>query len=257
MKIQSFPNPSFGFRPHTSIQHLPVTILVFFLCLVACKKLPQQQVAPEPVVEAKPNPLARFEKQIVGYETSDAASMPDQGVIVFTGSSSVYFWRSLKEDMAPLSVINRGFGGSTIPEVTYYADRIIVPYNPSCIVLYGGDNDIVDPQLTPEGLMESLKSYQAKIQQELPGTKTLFLSIKPSIARKGLLEKAKICNDMVKDYCETDPLMSYVDVFSPMMLSGNKIMSEIFIQDSLHMNAKGYAIWKPIVKKSLEEMCEE
>jgi len=56
---------------------------------------------------------ARFWRfQIFSYATADRANPPKAGVIVFTGSSSVRFWDTLADDMKPLDVINRGFGGS-------------------------------------------------------------------------------------------------------------------------------------------------
>jgi len=200
-------------------------------------------------------PLNRFERAIEAFEAADQEGASNMGKIVFTGSSSIRMWKSLEQDMAPLQVLNRGFGGSTIPEVTHYAERIILPYRPRCIVLYGGDNDIVDEAVTPERVLETLKAYQANIQQHLPGTKTWFISIKPSPSRRHLLQKARQTNALVKAYTETDSLMAYIDVATPMMASEDKIRPDIFISDSLHMNASGYALWTPIVKAALMEGC--
>jgi len=61
--------------------------------------------------EATGNP-AFFESEIIGYEESDAASPPLPGAIVFVGSSSIRLWDDLEGDMAPLRVLNRGFGGA-------------------------------------------------------------------------------------------------------------------------------------------------
>ena len=42
------------------------------------------------------------------FEESDRKQPPKPGVIVFTGSSSINFWKTLVQDMAPLKVVNRG-----------------------------------------------------------------------------------------------------------------------------------------------------
>lgn len=233
----------------------PLTQFSLLLLLMAygCASDPQQAEASSDSPAAPA--LDRFEESIQAYEEEDQAHPPAAGAIVFTGSSSIRMWKSLEEDMAPLSVLNRGFGGSTIPEVTHYAERIIAPYEPDCIVLYGGDNDISSDAVTPERVLEDLKAYQEKVQELLPGTKTYFLSIKPSIRRKHLLNKALITNQLVANYSRTDSLMEYIDVASDMLEAPQKIRADIFIEDSLHMNEKGYAIWAPIVKAALEEGC--
>ena len=79
---------------------------------------------------------------IEAFEAADAERFPAPGPIVFTGSSSIRLWSSLEEDMAPLYVLNRGFGGAHMAHVLHFADRIITPYTPRALVLYVGDNDI-------------------------------------------------------------------------------------------------------------------
>ncbi|EDN72761.1 conserved hypothetical protein [Beggiatoa sp. SS] len=75
----------------------------------------------------KPN---RFEKQIRRFERNDKKNLPHKDAIVFVGSSSITGWKTLKKDMAPLKVINRGFGGSQAADALYYVDRIVIPYQP-------------------------------------------------------------------------------------------------------------------------------
>ena len=86
-----------------------------------------------------------WEHSIRAFEARDRRRTPDQDAIVFVGSSSFTLWSSLEEDMAPLPVINRGFGGALIDDVVHYADRIVVPYQPSAVVLFAGTNDIAGP----------------------------------------------------------------------------------------------------------------
>ncbi len=74
------------------------------------------------------------------YEKADRVNPPKAGVIVFTGSSSIRFWQTLANDMKPLEVINRGFGGSQIADVNEYASRIIIPYRPRAVIRAGADS---------------------------------------------------------------------------------------------------------------------
>jgi len=92
----------------------------------------------------KPN---LWEEAIAQFEQQDREQFPPGNAILFVGSSSIKMWKTLAEDFAPLTVINRGFGGSRIEDSIHFADRIIIPYNPSVIVLYAGDNDIAPGRL--------------------------------------------------------------------------------------------------------------
>src|SRR5262245_58821598 len=75
------------------------------------------------------------------FDELDRAGVP-ANAIVFTGSSSIRYWATLARDMSPLPVLNRGFGGSQLHDVTYYAERAVLRYQPKTIVLYAGENDM-------------------------------------------------------------------------------------------------------------------
>ena len=83
-------------------------------------------------------------------------------MIVFTGSSSITFWETLEQDMAPLPVINRGLGGSKIHQVIHYADRIVIPYHPRAVVLFAGTNDIAGSK--PKTARQVFDGYLAVVK---------------------------------------------------------------------------------------------
>ncbi len=85
-----------------------------------------------------------WERAIRRFEKNDRRCFPPEGVIVFTGSSSIRFWKSLQTDMAPLPVVHRGFGGAQIHDVTHYVQRIVTPYKPKAVVFYAGNLDLRD-----------------------------------------------------------------------------------------------------------------
>jgi hypothetical protein len=74
------------------------------------------------VRESEGLPPSTWEASIEAYEAADAQSPPAPGSIVSVGSSSILLWDTLSEDMAPMQVLNRGFGGSVIAHVTHFAD---------------------------------------------------------------------------------------------------------------------------------------
>ena len=195
----------------------------------------------------------RFESEIVNFEESDRTKMPSKNGILFTGSSSIRMWETLEKDMAPLPVINRGFGGSTIPEVMKYADRIIFPYEPQIIVLYCGENDIWEKTLT-EITVRNFKQFVGMVQKKLPETEVVFLSMKPSPARSEKWGEYEKGNLMIKHFAKSQPKVHFVNVSRTMLSKTEQIDSLIFIEDGLHMNKFGYTRWTALVKPKLKKL---
>ena len=198
--------------------------------------------------------LMRFEATIKDFERDDSTNLPGPGGLVFAGSSSFRRWNSLEEDMSPIPVVNRGFGGSTFPELNYYAHRIIAPLQPSLIAVYEGDNDIVDSTMTPAMVLENLKKFEAFTESQIPQAHILMFAVKPSPSRRHLLDKAIETNRLLAEYATQSERITYVDVFTIMMNDHGSIKSEIFTDDSLHMNADGYALWTAVAKPVVDAL---
>jgi hypothetical protein len=125
-----------------------------------------------------------WEDDIRDFEAKDRKTPPELNRILFVGSSSIRKWKTLQEDMAPLKVINRGFGGSKIPDIIYYVNRIVLPYKPKTIVFYAGDNDMSrGKRHSPEQVLDNCRTFTNLIHAELPETKIFFISIIPSKLR--------------------------------------------------------------------------
>lgn len=190
--------------------------------------------------------------QIAQFQKADRVHPPKQGIIVFTGSSSIRFWYTLEDDMKPLEVINRGFGGSQIAHVNDYASEIILPYRPRAVVLYAGDNDLSWPwSKSPEQVFRDFRQFVEIVQSKLPETWIYYISIKPSPLRHRNWEKIKRTNVLIANYCEAQPRVQYIDVDAAMLDAQGKPRADLFRWDGLHMNSKGYAIWTSIIRPLL------
>jgi len=198
------------------------------------------------IVQAHQSPWDRWEREITKFEESDRQNPPPKDAVIFIGSSSIRLWQSLKEDFPGVKVINRGFGGSEIPDSTFYVTRIVTPYRPKMVVLYAGDNDLANGK-TPKQVFEDYKAFVERIHQNLPTTKIAFISIKPSPARISLLQSMKDANGLIKAYATHDKTLIYIDVFTPMLRKDGSPRPELFGTDKLHMNSKGYDLWKLVV----------
>lgn len=197
--------------------------------------------------------LDKFESTIVEYEKEDSIKGYQPEAILFTGSSSIRMWKSLSEDWSPMKTINRGFGGSTIPEVTYYADRLIKPHQPKIIVFYCGENDLSNDDTKAKLALKSFKLFAKYIKTNLPDTKVFFIAIKPSIKRWNYWPKLNEANIKLEKFISKQDNYYFVDVAAPMLDDKGIVLQDIFIEDNLHMNAKGYEIWKNTLAPVLEK----
>ena len=195
---------------------------------------------------------APFYNEIIDFKKADSTQMPPSNAVLFTGSSSIRMWNNIHKDFPGKTIINRGFGGSSTPHVIQYADEIIFPYNPKQIVIYVGENDFTStPPATPVEVADRIDSLILLIRTKLPQVPIVYISIKPSISRISLMPQMKEANQLIKKRLEQQKNIVFVDVFSKMLDENGKPMKDIFLADNLHMNAKGYAIWKKALEPVL------
>jgi lysophospholipase L1-like esterase len=218
--------------------------LLSVLWLLACSPqvVGQNAVNVPPAVSAP----SQWEPEFAQFEAQDRASPPRPGSIVFVGSSSIRMWTSLDRDFPGVPVLNRGFGGSEAGDVAQFAERIVVPYRPPVVVFYAGDNDL-NAGKTPAQVLAAFQSFVGTMHRDLPGTRVVFVSIKPSIARWGIVDKMRAANSLVRDYARTDSRLVYVDVFTPMLNASGQPRPELYLEDGLHMTPAGYAIWRDLI----------
>ena len=193
-----------------------------------------------------------FYNDILRFKARDSSNMPAKNAILFVGSSSFTNWTYVHEYLPGYTIINRGFGGSSLPDLIRYADEIIFPYRPKQIVIYCGENDLAaSDAVTADTVFNRFKHLFGMIRTKMPGVPVAFVSLKPSPSRERLWPKMEASNTMIKDYLKTQKSTSFIDVYHAMFNKDGAVMQDIFIEDALHMNAKGYAIWKKVIEPYL------
>jgi lysophospholipase L1-like esterase len=189
------------------------------------------------------------------FDKLDRRDGAPSNVIVFTGSSSIRFWSTLPADMSPLPVLNRGFGGSQIDDVTYYAERVALRYRPKAIVFYAGENDMAgvlwSRKKTPQEVRDAFRRFCEKIFAAAPNTPIYFISIKPPKRRIAQWPHMQVANRLIRDYCASDRRLHYIDIVPAMSDALGSPRLDLYVWDGLHMNAQGYAIWTSLVKAAL------
>jgi lysophospholipase L1-like esterase len=193
----------------------------------------------------------RFEKEVSNLVAGDSL-VNKKKLIVFTGSSSIRMWNDLKTDFPNHNVLNRGFGGSEMSDLVYFAKPLILNYKPSAVFIYEGDNDISVGRSVEVILSNADKLVTQIRQQLLANVKIIFISAKPSVARWQLKAKYEDFNRQLKQWTATKKNVLYVDVWTPMLDEKGEVRNDLFLADNLHMNRKGYDIWKKVIAPYLK-----
>lgn len=193
-----------------------------------------------------------FKEDIDHFKQQDAVAMPAKNQILFVGSSSFTKWTDVQDYFPKYKIINRGFGGSTLEDVIRYANDIILPYHAKQVVIYCGENDLASSDtVTAEMVFARFKQLFNIIRKDAPKVAVAFVSLKPSPSRQHLWDKMQVANKQIKNFLATQKKAAFIDVYHKMFNKDGTVMQDIFIEDNLHMNAKGYAIWKKAIQPYL------
>jgi lysophospholipase L1-like esterase len=189
-----------------------------------------------------------FSNEIREFKKQDSIRFPPAHAILFVGSSSFRFWQDVSDYFPGYTIINRGFGGSTLADVIRYADDIIFPYQPKQIVIYCGENDLAaSDTVNGKTVFERFKTLFELIRSKMPGEDILFVSLKPSPSRKRLLPKMEEANLLIKTYLSIQTHADFIDIYHLMLNADGSVKKELFRPDMLHMKPNGYAIWQKAI----------
>jgi lysophospholipase L1-like esterase len=189
-----------------------------------------------------------FWNDIQQFKRLDSATAAPKNAILFVGSSSFTRWTTIADAFPNHTIINRGFGGSTLLDVIRYAYDVILPYAPKQIVIYCGENDLAEnDKITAADVVQRFKTLYAIIRQNLPQTAVHFVSIKPSPSRKHLIQKVKQVNEQVNAFLKSQKNTGFINVFPSMLDASGNPREELYVEDKLHMKPSGYQLWQKII----------
>jgi lysophospholipase L1-like esterase len=194
----------------------------------------------------------RFQKEIDSIVALNQ-SVDKSNLILFTGSSSIRLWKGLKSAFPSHNVVGLGFGGSDMADLLYYTNQLIIPFKPVQVFIYEGDNDISSGK-TADEILASADKILGMIRTKLPETEVVFISPKPSLRRWHLKEKYESFNARLEVWTKTKKNVKYADVWTPMLAADGTVKKDIFVEDNLHLNDKGYAIWVEALKKHIKKI---
>ena len=103
-------------------------------------------------------------------------------------------------------------------------------------------------------MLADFQAFVRKVHTALPQTLIGYIAIKPSLARRSLLPQIKTADQIIRHYARREKGVRFIDVFTPMLDRAGEPRADLFVQDGLHLNDKGYALWAsiigPMIRKS-------
>ena len=220
--------------------------------------------------ELKVENLQRYEKSVLEFE----AQPVEKHKILFYGSSGFTRWtpkyhhRPLEEDIrmkdGTPAAVNHGFGGSTMEEGLYYYHRMVKPWEPRAIVLRFYPNDIARGY-SPVELVYLIAQFCNWARADFPGVKLYLCDAMPHkrFVNSGMWQRlAKQFNQLLKDYCDSNPDCTYVNqsgwpgFYNDPADAGDysKIRQDIWVEDALHLTQEGYDIYRDLFLNALDDI---
>lgn len=204
-----------------------------------------------PAVPAGENPLAWLE----AIAAFDAEPLPPRRPVVFVGSSSIRGWKTLAEDMAPMPVLNRGFGGSKITDAIHWLDELVARHDPSAVVVFTGTNDLAgETPRSAEWVAERFDELVARLRALGCEAPVVWIAITPTPSRVQHLQLVQRANELVAARCAKDPTLCFVVPPTHAIGADGKPDAKWFQKDLLHLNADGYREWTQAVRPVVEEL---
>jgi lysophospholipase L1-like esterase len=197
-----------------------------------------------------------WEPVIAGFELTDLEKVPPKDAILFIGSSSIRLWDSLSEDMQPLTAFGRGFGGAKIMDLTYFADRLVKPYQPRAIVVYIGGNDfsdLVGNQV--KSLEEGRILYRMLIERlklAAPDKPIYLLALRPKPDNAVLDDLIADVNQFLANEAASDALLHYIDANEVFFDTAGQFDQQYISWDTIHINQRGYDVWGKAIRQRLQ-----
>lgn len=193
-----------------------------------------------------------FYHEILSFKKQDSINPPPRNAVLFIGSSSFTMWKDVQEYFPNQPIINRGFGGSSLTHLIHYFNDIVTPYSPRKVVVYCGENDLTDTLVTPAKVLQRFTGLFKLIRAHYPNVQVLYISIKPSPSRRSLMARMELSNQLIRMFLKKQRKTKFINVYNDMLVNGRPDPT-LFLRDSLHLNAKGYALWKTKLEPHLKK----
>ena len=188
----------------------------------------------------------------------------EQGAVVFAGSSLMEMFpveKFAKEEGPGFpTVYNRGLGGWRTDDMLPMLDTLVIDLQPRRLLINIGTNDLSDPAVTIDALIERYERILSIIEAGVPGVDIILMAYYPinyDAADEGMKATLRIrTNERIRQANEAVRAMAarrgckYIDVNAPLTDEQGRLKAEYTIE-GMHIYESGYrAIW-PAVREAI------
>jgi hypothetical protein len=215
------------------------------LCLIIVSPLGLHPQSPE---------ILSWEEDIRDFERLDSAILYPDHAVLFAGSSSIRLWSAIAADMAPYPIIQRGYGGAKLSDLVFYAKRILYPHPSRAIVLFVANDIAGNPDdKTPAEVARLFRQLLRIIRERFPEVPVFWIATTPCALRWHVWPEIEKANHLIEEVCQRHENTYFIRTDHVFLNASRQPREELFQPDKLHLNARGYAIWAEIIKKSLDD----
>jgi len=231
------------------MHQLRLLFSVIILAALSCSPLREYRELPE---------VKSWEPEIEKFSGLSKTEKYPGDAIIFAGSSSIRLWSTLAEDMAPFSVIQRGYGGARLTDFAVYAERIFDPLPGRALVLFIA-NDITggEKDKSPEEVKKLFLNVVNSFRKSHPRAPVFWIAITPSRSRWNAWSKISEANNLIKETCKNGRDLHFISTEHAFLNEKGEPREELFRPDKLHLNSEGYNVWTDIIKGELNRILKE
>jgi len=174
--------------------------------------------------------------------------------VLFLGSSSFRLWDTIQEDLAPVKVVKRAYGGARFRDLAIYTPELIAGLRFSKAVIFianditGKDSEDTDPETTSK----LARLVIAQLRSEHPEVPIHLVAVTPTPVRYKHWPRIQVTNRMLRKIAETTPGVFYIPTAYAFLDRDGHPRAELFKEDRLHLNSIGYQIWARILLGAFE-----
>ena len=171
---------------------------------------------------------------------------PNADLVMF--GDSITEWAPWADIFRDVSMVNRGLAGDTTTGMLRRIDTTL-NVKPKLVCFMAGINDLAqgyDVEHIYQNYIDMLEVWQENDIRILVQS-TLYVGSK----LQGLNSSVELLNSKVSEYC-TQQGVAFLDVNS--VLSPNKLLSNEYSCDDLHLNAKAYQAWAEVLQPTVVEL---
>lgn len=193
-----------------------------------------------------------FEKEVRQISADIDSLGWESGSTLFTGSSTIRMWKTLQASFPNEKILNTGFGGSKASDLETHLFPLVIRLEPSRVFIYEGDNDVW-ADVPVADILTSLDNIVNRLQLIDPKTAIYLIGAKPSPSRWEKRANYAIFNQKLQEYARAKEGVEFIDTWTPLIDSEGNPRPELFLEDQLHLNDKGYQIWTEIFRPYFEK----